>query len=324
MRLRGYFFRAIVWFFCGVILLVSLASCGNLTRSGNDSMIHFRKQINHALPEYYFELSGEDAKDPGVCRYALSIYDPTADTDDAKGKLLQIFSFTAAPSEMPFSFQDLNFDGSLDLIIFVGHGAGATGTLEVYPWYDGDSFSVFSDIRPGFLLSPMLSFSGVRIETFDDTRQFVVTDRLLGEETIRMLWQAEQVNGYNNSCNRTMLRKLRRETFTWNPATDKTECRIYQLIDGAWTLIYESDDADSDSGKALACLRYGVTEPIEVSQAMEQVIALAPNVTISELEYKGLRTIGGKTYYVIADANGRLYGVPTFGGKLIIFDWTEK
>ena len=278
-----------------VMLMAIPVSCHNTHKSDDSdssdvSAIIFEAQIREKMPTYRFELSKREAAEGDRFFCGLSIYDPTADTDDPKGKRIQLFSFMTSVTDMdnPTQLVDMNFDGSLDLVINTAQGAGSTGQYEVYLWHESNNLTNFM----GFLPTPEMVYSGSVLETYQDgTKQLIVTEQLTAEQSLRTLYQVEKVDGYQ----RSFIRMLRRELTSFNQSTGKTEIAVSELLDGSWVTIY-SDENAADGNPAENFLRFGVAEPISIEQAEWLAGAKYDGCFI---KYNQLRTVGGKTYFEI-------------------------
>ena len=299
------------------VLITATASCGtaDVPAVSEPSPLVFEAKISERLPTYRFELLLEENGSDGVWRYTLSVYDPTADTEEPKGKLIQDFSFKTGntQSDNPIQLIDMNFDGALDLVINTAQGAGSTGTYEVYPWYE--SYDIHQ--ARGFLPTPELVYSGCELETCQDgTRQFIVGGQPTAEETVRTLYQVEEPGGYP----RGFIRLLRRKSVTHSTQTGKTEVSVSELIDGRWVTVYSTDDDDNVTSENF--LRFGAAEPISVRQA--EYLAES-RYGGRYIEFRQLRTFGGRTYFEfftcdpvnVSDCES--CGVAADGSEIIVF-----
>ena len=307
------------------MLMAAPVSCLTADKStiAEPSPVIFEAQINEYLPTYRFELSKqahEEADPSEKSRFTLSIYDPTADTDEPKGRLIQDFSFKTGVTDManPTLLIDVNFDGSLDLVIYTVRGAGSTEQFEFYLWHERYDFNN----TQGFLMTPDMVCSGFELGIYNDgTNQLFVSEQLTAEQMSRTLYQVEKVNGYQ----RSLIRMLRRELSTYNVQTEKTEHTVSELIDGNWVTIY-SDDGSADNGTSENFLRFGTAEPISI----EQAYWLAGRYNGWYTELRQLRTIGGKTYYEfytcdpVNSSDYEYCGVAADGSEIIVLSEAEE
>lgn len=266
-------------------------------------------QVDNSYPSYCYVIEKGKLDDSGLRNYTISVYDPQSDNyDDSHGQLLQEFQYKAIDSEDAYQLEDMNFDGKMDLIIQTSLGAGASGIFEVYLWHDNNSIYGGST---GFLPTPALVYEGTELTVTGELKQFYVTDRSASTQTARTLWQVCKLNGYSDE----MMRQLRREYFTVNEETGKSECKVYQLIDGEWTLLYETDDPENNSLIADNFFQYGAANPITSERAIEIADFKFGE---GDYSYSGLLTVGKETYFhIIRRDEYEDYGVSTDGKEII-------
>lgn len=312
------------------VLLTALCACNQNSKvndkentssdsfDGEIAEYVFEQRINELLPIYQFKASGQPYDNYGNYDYTISVRNK--DTDE----LIQILRFKAVEPDdydgYPIKFEDVDFDGNLDLIIHVSQGAGSYGMYEVYRWTTAFTSSGFVEC---------FTYGGSNMKIFNETHQLIVYDRPM-DGCPEMLYQVERGDDYDAPC----IRHLRNMLYTFNDGVVKYE--ITELINGEWVIIYEvstEDDKLSDeySNMLSNYLYFGVAEPITFDEALKLVSEKYgkgdTNTDYPSYEFKQMLTIDGKTYYHIERFykensddtyyNSNDYAVAVDGSKII-------
>lgn len=275
-----------------LVILTALTSCsfmgdnsgngdGNTVpgASGPAATLIIEEKVSDAKPVYrfVFEYYGDSEMDfnPAPCR--LTIYDKTS------GAIVQAFEFEGVcfDGEIQARLADLNFDGYLDLIAEVGHGARAnSGQFSVYCWQENGTTEF-----EGFVSQPSLEYSDEsQIEIFPDTHQLIAHG-----DGMTCMYQVERCDNYSMP----EIRLLRYYVYDW--MTDEA-VRFYERTDMGNKLIYECPFSHDKNAVWQNVLRFGTQTPISTQKALQIASEQYPD---AGLALKQMLTFNGESYFHI-------------------------